>query len=307
MTVLVGIVCSDGVVIGCDSAELAGRSGQYTIERQEGVFKTEIIGNDVITAYTGATGLAQRINERITSTLEMLKAPFAGPVVMTGIGLRADPIQQFLIDRFKKGQVPYGALKAVEVAVILAQAVINDFHRTLSAQQQQPAVGWGLGALLGFIKDNEPELIEFDPVQFHPQLKGQPDSERGDKDRNWRAVSMGAGKQLADAFLAHSYRLLFGDRVPTIERAKLVIAWTIDHVRRYNAGWVGGPTHLVVLRMVDGKGHAQHESVDETHQQMVALEEYITAFRVQQNTADKGALDLNKALDLPKDQPEKKP
>jgi 20S proteasome alpha/beta subunit len=78
MTVLVGILCSDGVVIGCDSAELAGRAGNYTIERQEGVFKIELIGSDVVTAYTGATGLSQRFNEQISSTMQMLKAQFAG-------------------------------------------------------------------------------------------------------------------------------------------------------------------------------------------------------------------------------------
>jgi hypothetical protein len=42
MTVIVGILCSDGVVIGSDSALAVGRVGRYTIERQEGdVFKIE--------------------------------------------------------------------------------------------------------------------------------------------------------------------------------------------------------------------------------------------------------------------------
>jgi hypothetical protein len=217
-----------------------------------------------------------------------------------GLGLRANPIQQFLIDRFKKGQVPYNGLKAVEVGAILAQAVISDFQRTLSTQQQ--GSGWGLGALLGFVKDDTPHLIEFDPFQFHPELKGQPDPGRANKDRNWRAVSMGGGKQLADAFLAHSYRLLFGDKVPTIERAKLVIVWTINHVCRYNPGWVGGPTHLAVLKKVDGTWRAQHENVEETQQQMAALEEHITSFRVTPEVAAEGAIDLDK--ELAKDQPE---
>lgn len=32
----------------------AGRVGQYTIERQEGVFKIEVPGPDIITAFTRA-------------------------------------------------------------------------------------------------------------------------------------------------------------------------------------------------------------------------------------------------------------
>lgn len=305
MTVLVGISCDDGVVIGCDSAELAGRAGQYTIERQEGsVLKIELIGADAVTAYTGGTGLAQRCNGQIDATLKMLKAPFSGLVVHAGIGRIPNPIQDFLAQRFKKGEVPYDRLTPIEIGRVLAQAVIGDFETTRSTLQN--AQGWGLGALFAFIHGGAPHLIEFDNVQFHPQLKGQPDPGREGKDRNWRAVSMGAGKPLADAFLAHSYRLLFGKKVPVIERAKLVIIWTIDHVCRYNDGWVGGDSHLAVLKKgEDGTWRAQHESVDETRQQMAELEEYITSFRGHQNTADKGALDLNTALDLPKDQSEK--
>jgi len=64
MTVIVGILCSDGVVIGTDSALAVGRVGRYTIERQEGnVLKIEIIEGDVITAFTGAAGLSQRFND----------------------------------------------------------------------------------------------------------------------------------------------------------------------------------------------------------------------------------------------------
>jgi 20S proteasome alpha/beta subunit len=303
MTVLVGIACSDGVVIGCDSAELAGRAGHYTIERQEGVFKIELIGSDVITAYTGATGLSQRFNDQVTSSIKLLKQKFVRTAPVPGIGYVGTPLERFLSLNVQPGQVPYDVLNPVGIGRAIAQAVIGDFQGTQSTYQN--ANGWGLGALFAFVKEDKPQLIEFDHVQFHPQLKGQPDPERADKDRNWRAVSMGAGKQLADAFLAHSYRLLFGDKVPTIERAKLVIVWTINHVCRYNPGWVGGATHLAVLKQVDGIWRVQHENVEETQEQMVALEEHITSFRVTPDDAAKTAIDLDKELDLPKDEPGK--
>jgi hypothetical protein len=60
--------------------------------------------------------------------------------------------------------------------------VIGDFRGTQSMYQNQN--GWGLGALVALAKDGKPELIECDPVQFHPELKGQPDPERTDLDRN---------------------------------------------------------------------------------------------------------------------------
>jgi hypothetical protein len=78
MTVIVGILCSDGVVIGSDSAMAAGRLHTgYTIERQEGdVLKLEVIERNIITAGTGAMGLSQRFNERVGATIKELRAPF---------------------------------------------------------------------------------------------------------------------------------------------------------------------------------------------------------------------------------------
>lgn len=301
MTVLVGILCSDGVVIGCDSAMAAGRVGQYTIERQEGVFKIEVPDVDIITAFTGATGLSQRFNGQLLSTLKMLKAQYNGPVVLPGIGRIPDPIQDFLMNRFKKGSVPFNGLNAVELGRVLAQAVISDFETTRSTLQN--ANGWGLGALFAFIKDDAPHLIEFDGVQFHPELKGMPDPQRAGLDRTWRAVSMGAGKLLADAFLAHAYRLLFGEKTPTVERAKLAIIWTIDHVKRYNTGLVGGQSHLAVLEKVDGSWTAHHEDTGQVAQQMDELEKYIGEFRRTPDAAAKDAIDLDAELDPAKTAP----
>lgn len=84
------------------------------------------------------------------------------------------------------------------------------------------------------------------------KTKSLPDPARGDQDRIWRCATWGAGARMADAFLAHAYRLLFGGKVPTVARAKLVVAWTIDHVRRYNTGMVGGKLQLGVLEKING-------------------------------------------------------
>jgi hypothetical protein len=121
----------------------------------------------------------------------------------------------------------------------------RNFQRTQTTLQASN--GWGLGALFAFAQADTPHLIDFDPVQFHPELKGMPDPQRGDEDRIWRGVPMGGGQQLADAFLAHAYRILFAGKVPTIDRAKLAVIWTIDHVSRYNIGLVGGKPQLAVL------------------------------------------------------------
>jgi 20S proteasome alpha/beta subunit len=59
MTVLVGVLCSDGVVIGADSSATFSAAGQLrTIEQP--AQKVFLIGADMIYAITGSLGLGQR-------------------------------------------------------------------------------------------------------------------------------------------------------------------------------------------------------------------------------------------------------
>jgi hypothetical protein len=276
MTVIVGILCSDGVVIGSDSAMVAGRAQSgYTIERQEGdVLKIEVIEDIAITAVTGAMGLAQRFNDQIAMTIKGLRQPFQPPAqLVAGFTFNAVELQlqQMLVGKVAQGAMPYDVIGPVEMGRVIAQVVTRDFQRTQSTHQVSN--GWGLAALFAFVSDDKPQLMDFDQTQFHPELKGQPDPRRGDQDRNWRCVSWGAGSRLADAFLAYAYRVLFGKKVsdgkldewtikaPTVARAKLAVAWTIDHVRRYNTGWVGGKLQLAVLEKRNGtwKAHYEHQ------------------------------------------------
>jgi hypothetical protein len=304
MTVIVGILCSDGVVIGTDSALAVGRVGRYTIERHDGsVFKIEFIGDEVITAFTGAAGLGQRFNDLLGQTIDELRKPYAQPRLPAGIGPVGTPLQLILFQKgFPDKQTPYNKLAPAEIGRIVSQLTIDNFKSTLSILQQQPSYGWGFGALFAFVHGDEPQLIDFDTVSFHPELKGLPDPGRNNQDRIWRCVSMGAGQALADAFLAHSYRLLFGEEVPTVNRAKLVIAWTIQHVVRYNPGLVGGALQLSVLSKIDGKWTAHHEDPGETLQQVKDLEEYISEFRDKQRpdaAADASAVNLDDELGVP--------
>jgi 20S proteasome alpha/beta subunit len=302
MTVIVGILCSDGVVIGSDSALAVGRVGRYTIERQEGnVLKLEIIEGNVITAFTGAAGLAQRFNDQMGTTIRELRAKYVQPRLPTGAAPVGTPIQLILFSKnlVQPGKIPYDEIGPVEIGRIVSQLTTDDFRRTPSVLQQQPSIGWGFGALLAFAIGDEPQLIDFDAVSFHPELKGVPDPNRGGQDRIWRCVSMGAGQTLADAFLAHSYRLLFGAQTPTINRAKLVVAWTIKHVVRYNPGLVGGELQLAILEKRKGVWEARYEDPGETEQQVDFLEGYISEFRERQNpetAAEASKVDVDKVL-----------
>lgn len=62
MTLVVGILCTDGVVIGTDSAATLGGGGGHTIEQPHRE-KVQVIERQVIIAGTGEVGLGQRFEQ----------------------------------------------------------------------------------------------------------------------------------------------------------------------------------------------------------------------------------------------------
>jgi len=87
--------------------------------------------------------------------------------------------------------------------------------------------------------------------------------------------------------------------VPTVARAKLVVAWTVDHVRRYNVGMVGGKLQLAVLEKLNGAWKAHHEDPGETEQQVASLEKYVSELGEKQQpdaAAQASKVDVDKVL-----------
>src|SRR5689334_18140515 len=117
MTVLVGVHCQDGVIIGTDSAVTSAAGMMQRTLQETGCAKIDLHCGEVITATTGSIGLMQRFHHALDTML-------AGRE----------------LEKFR-GKSP------VLYATELAEKTIGDFHRTLSPQQQNPQIGLGLGAL----------------------------------------------------------------------------------------------------------------------------------------------------------------
>jgi hypothetical protein len=277
LTVIIGILCEDGVVIGSDSSATYGPSPMVrTIEHES--LKIEILRGNVITATTGAIGLAQRFRDEAERFFGIIQAPHipVGPPPGFPVGMIMQTPMQQALSRIPAGEIPLSLLSTVDIGTTLSELVIANFRRTASVLQANQ--GWGLGGLVAF-SNSEPQLLEFDAIQFHPEVKGSPDPMRGD--RVWRAASMGSGQMLADSFLAHAYRLLFGDRVPRIDRAKLAVSWALDHVIRYNTGGIGGKQQMAVLeKAVDNEWRASHvlDTDGELRQAISDLEAHISNY-----------------------------
>ena len=243
MTVNVGVLCDDGVVIGSDSAATLVAGRLPTIEHEK-VLKIEVHGGNVITATTGSVGLAQRFNRRIKGVVNK------GDIV--------------------KGNDP------VEIGTALAELAIGDFRRTPSVTQNHPELGWGLGALIALPINQKPELFEFDPVQFSPERKGDPDTERGD--RSPRYVSMGSGQNIADPFLGLVYHVFWKDGGARVADAKLAVAWALHHTIRVNTGGVGGPLQMATLEKDGNNWKAEHVDEGEVMEQVQDLEDYLRTY-----------------------------
>ncbi|MCW5556798.1 MAG: hypothetical protein KIT22_03005 [Verrucomicrobiae bacterium] len=126
MTVLIGILCSDGVVIGADSsATFATGHGATTIEQKSK--KVFAIGNSILIAGTGQVGVGQRFVEAVNNAwdnkafLNLTKIEYGKHLCNLGI-------TEFISTQCPKGV--FGALVAYPCAKAahLCELAVADFQ-----------------------------------------------------------------------------------------------------------------------------------------------------------------------------------
>ena len=133
MTVIVGIRCKDGVVIGTDSAMTFGPSAQQPTIEQPFHEKIAIVAGHIIVAGTGEIGLGQRF---------------------------ADVAEGLWREKAFQGK------SAVDIGRLLAKGAVEDFSATEVRQGSY-------GALVAVPRNRTAELIEFPLSHFQPEIKTQ--------------------------------------------------------------------------------------------------------------------------------------
>ena len=111
MTLIVGILCTDGVVVGTDSAMTFVHGNSPTIE-QPLQRKIDIIRGEVILAGTGEIGLNQRF-ANVVKNLWKNGAFRNQPTITIGKALTASGLQDFAETGLRPGIFTYGALVAL--------------------------------------------------------------------------------------------------------------------------------------------------------------------------------------------------
>lgn len=223
MTVLVGVLCESGVVIGTDGAATLGAIGRPTIEQP--VRKIDIVEGAVIVAGTGAVGLHQRFVEVMTQLARDGKVKKPGPV---------------------------------EAAKEMARASRADFDYTQAFKQRQdgtglyPAVDYG--ALVAFWNTGKAHLVEFEYGTMQPEFKSP--------EGLWHA-SMGAGQPIADPFLGMMRKTFCGEGCPELPIARFITCWALEHTIDLNPGGINEPLSIAVLEAHKGVPSAQMLSGEE--------------------------------------------
>ncbi|MEE9465712.1 MAG: hypothetical protein V3W14_09110 [Candidatus Neomarinimicrobiota bacterium] len=140
MTLIVGILCNEGVVVGADRAATSSHAGHPVVEQP--TRKISIIDDKIILATSGEVGLGQRFRH-VVSELQEKKQIFS----------KLDP---------------------QSLALTICQNVVNNFSLTYlpksrTIQQQY----FNLTALLAFVNDGKAYLVEFEEGSLQPEFRDE--------------------------------------------------------------------------------------------------------------------------------------
>ena len=248
MTLIVGIKCSDGIVMGADGeATLGNAVGLHTVVQP--TTKLHILQGNIVMGVSGPVSLGQLYRDRVESLWKGNKL---------GLKIKLPAVQRLLQEAIQKD---------AEVAVAQARAWV-------------PLIGNGpasesvLTSLLIAVpvegNVGRPELIQCNHA-------GVPEAATDDLPY----VSIGSGQPLADPFLAFLRHIFWFHHLPTVSDGVFATVWTLTHAIRVNPGGVADPIQVIVLS--GGKGSAakelSQEDMREHHENVAHAEGCLKSFR----------------------------
>jgi 20S proteasome alpha/beta subunit len=243
MTLIVGVLCSDGAVVGSDGAATLGQPGNPTV-RQE-VRKLDVLNDKIIVGVSGPVGLGQKIKYTIKEQWDENKFSGLDPI-MVGSKI-SEGMRQHIAPLFQTAQqaVPVVGNQMASASVISS-------------------------SIVAMIVKHEPALIQF---SFDAA------SEVVTQDIPF--VAVGSGQSLADPFLAFIRRVFWKDHLPTLSEGIFATLWTLQHAIEVHPGGVSKPIQMAVLKK-DGDGCAvelEESELQETYQSIEAAENRLATYK----------------------------
>ena len=239
MTVVIGLKCQQGIVLGSDGAATLGNMGLRTIVQPTA--KLSLIENKAIFGFSGPVGLSQLFYERTCAVCATLLEDASLPEVCRNL---------------RNGFLPDASVR-FQVAA-LARSVVGNLAAESIASQ----------TLVALAVQGRPELIQFD---YLCQSEWTTDE--------LPFVSIGSGQPIADPFLAWIRFVFWERRLPTLAEGRFAVYWTLSHAIRTAPGGIGPPIQMAALESTQDNVIARELSADEVKDHEIAITEYEAAIR----------------------------
>jgi hypothetical protein len=238
LTLIVGIRCSDGVVLASDSAATYAQGIAPTVG-QQAVTKVHQIEDSMLFAATGAIGISQILCNALPKVLQ-------GPLKQSAVTTSADAM--------------------LEVSKKIREQVASLFE---SASRVVPLVGQHEAKVTVLCRSMVALAFRGGCHLYQFDYSGAP--EQATKDLPF--ISLGSGQNIADPFLALLKRILWHEREPTVPEGRFVAAWTISHVAKTNPGGVALPLQMASLQIKSGKPTIEFVAEPAEHYQAIEAAE----------------------------------
>lgn len=208
MTLIVGILCSDGVVLGADGAATYGAMGDHTIRQP--TKKISLISDCGALGCSGPVGLGQRIHGEVATLWEQ---------------------------RGVKGEA-YQAMQALRDAIW--RPALGEWK---VAEATRPVIGPNLSSLSAAVQTLIALPVKREMCLFSFDHQGSPEQATPDLP----FVAIGSGQRIADPFLAFLRRIFWSNRLPTLGEGEFAALWCLRHAIDTNPGGVADPIQIVIL------------------------------------------------------------
>ncbi len=275
MTLIVGIKCADGIVLGSDGAATLGSLGQSTV--RQAIEKIEVISNAALIGVSGPVGLAQYFIHELQEAWE--KKEFSGKTPVEARKILERRFWPHVESEVNRANV----VRQVIAPQVVIQSVVSS-------------------VLVALPVSKSPCLF-----QFNQQCSSEEATE------NLPFVAIGSGQAIADPFLAFIREIFLKDQVLKVNGGTFAALWTLRHAIRTHPGGVADPISLAQLthdgkdwmaRRLEEPDLLEHQQmIDELEGRMSGLKETLAGNRklVGEILVEEGTIteeQLQKALEI---------
>lgn len=248
MTLIIGIECKDGIVMGADGGATLGDVTQFTV--MQPTKKLKIISESVIIGTSGQVGLGQQFKAATEKVWQ---------------------------DKKLVGQKSTGAGK--ELSKALWECAVIEWQRAAITRGSAPVVaqmGTNFQIAIALPVSGKPCLFQFD-------RKCSP--EETTEDLPFFAI--GSAQKTAETFLAFIREVLWKkNTVPSLADGRFAAFWTLEHCIRISPGGISEPKQIATLENTKKGWRARELSEPEIthHSGMVNeiekhIEEFVQQFK----------------------------